>query len=188
MDANFQTVEVKVDVLIVGGGMAACGAAVEAAYWAKQNGLKVALVDKAAMDRSGAVAMGLSAINQYVGLKDGQNTLKDYVDYVRNDLMGITREDLVANIARHVDGTVHLFEKWGLPIWKDAEGKYVHEGRWQLMINGESYKIIVAEGKAQPFELYPTGDDDIKSPTLMTEPTGLNTEKGPVKFDKVPTL
>ncbi|MBN2326959.1 MAG: adenylyl-sulfate reductase subunit alpha [Candidatus Omnitrophica bacterium] len=143
--ANFETVEVVTDLLILGGGMAACGAAVEAAYWAKKNNIKVTLVDKAAMDRSGAVAMGLSAINQYVGLKDGKNTLKDYVDYVRNDLMGITREDLVANIARHVDSTVHLFEKWGLPIWKDEDGNYVHEGRWQLMINGESYKVVVAE-------------------------------------------
>ncbi|RJP30747.1 MAG: adenylyl-sulfate reductase subunit alpha [Candidatus Omnitrophota bacterium] len=143
--ANFETIEVTTDLLILGGGMAACGAAVEAAYWAKKNNVKVTLVDKAAMDRSGAVAMGLSAINQYVGLKDGKNTLKDYVDYVRNDLMGITREDLVANIARHVDSTVHLFEKWGLPIWKDEQGNYVHEGRWQLMINGESYKVVVAE-------------------------------------------
>jgi adenylylsulfate reductase subunit A len=142
---EFENVVVETDLLIVGGGMAACGAAVEAAYWAKQNDLKVTLVDKAVMERSGAVAMGLSAINQYVGLKDGKNTLKDYVDYVRNDLMGITREDLVANIARHVDSTVHLFEKWGLPIWKDDEGNYVHEGRWQLMINGESYKVVVAE-------------------------------------------
>jgi adenylylsulfate reductase subunit A len=40
---------------------------------------------------------------------------------------------------------VHLFEQWGLPIWKDDAGKYVHEGRWQLMINGESYKVVVAE-------------------------------------------
>jgi len=142
---DFETVVVDTDLLICGGGMAACGAAVEASYWAKQNGLKVTVVDKAAMDRSGAVAMGLSAINQYVDLNSGKNTLKDYCDYVRNDLMGITREDLVANIARHVDNTVHLFEKWGLPIWKDQEGNYVHEGRWQLMINGESYKIIVAE-------------------------------------------
>jgi len=140
-----ETVIVDTDLLILGGGMAACGAAVEAAHWAKQNGLKVTLVDKAAVERSGAVAMGLSAINQYVGLRDGANTVEDYVDYVRNDLMGITREDLVANIARHVDSTVHLFEKWGLPIWKDENGKYVHEGRWQLMINGESYKVIVAE-------------------------------------------
>jgi adenylylsulfate reductase subunit A len=142
---NFETVVVETDLLILGGGMAACGAAVEAAHWAKKAGLKVTLVDKAAMDRSGAVAMGLSAINQYVGLKDGENSVKDYVDYVRNDLMGVTREDLVANIARHVDSSVHLFEKWGLPIWRDDNGAYVHEGRWQLMINGESYKVVVAE-------------------------------------------
>jgi len=143
--SNFETVRVDTDLLILGGGMAACGAAVEAAHWAKKNGLKVTLVDKAAMDRSGAVAMGLSAINQYVGLKDGKNTVKDYVNYVSNDLMGVARDDLVANIARHVDSSVHLFEKWGLPIWTDDEGGYVHEGRWQLMINGESYKVIVAE-------------------------------------------
>ncbi len=143
--ANFETVEVSADLLILGGGFSACGAATEAAYWAKKNGLKVVMVDKAAIDRSGAVAMGLSAINQYVGVKDGDNTVEDYVNYVRQDLMGVSREDLVYNIARHVDSTVHLFEKWGLNIWKDEAGKYVHEGRWQLMINGESYKILIAE-------------------------------------------
>ncbi len=142
---NFETVVVNTDLLIVGGGFAACGAATEAAYWAKKKGVKVTLVDKAALDRSGAVAMGLSAINQYVGIRDGENTPEDYVRYVRQDLMGISREDLVYNIARHVDSTVHLFEKWGLRIWLDENGKYVHEGRWQLMINGESYKIIIAE-------------------------------------------
>jgi adenylylsulfate reductase subunit A len=143
--ANYETVEVSTDLLIVGAGFAACGVATEAAYWAKKKGLKVTMVDKAATDRSGAVAMGLSAINQYVGVKDGENTCEDYVRYVRQDLMGISREDLVYNIARHVDSTVHLFEKWGLKIWTDEDGKYVHEGRWQLMINGESYKIIIAE-------------------------------------------
>jgi len=80
---NFETVEVNTDLLILGGGMAACGAAVEAAHWAKKHGLKVTLVDKAAMERSGAVAMGLSAINMYVGLSEGDNTVEDYVEYVR---------------------------------------------------------------------------------------------------------
>ena len=141
---NFETVEIQTDILILGGGMAACGAAYEAAHWAKKNNLRVTLVDKASMDRSGAVAMGLSAINMYLGLKEGKNTLGDYVNYVKNDLMGIARDDLVANIGRHVDASVHLFEKWGLPIWKDDEGKYVNEGRWQIMIHGESYKPIVA--------------------------------------------
>ena len=73
--------------------------------------------------------------------------------------MGIARDDLVYNIARHVDSSVHLFEKWGLPIWTDENGKYVREGRWQIMINGESYKVIVAEAAKNAmndagFEIY----------------------------------
>ncbi len=70
---EFATEVVETDVLILGGGMAGCGAAVEAAYWAKPLGLKVTLVDKAAIDRSGPVAMGLSAINTYMGM-DGKVT------------------------------------------------------------------------------------------------------------------
>ncbi|MEW6725857.1 adenylyl-sulfate reductase subunit alpha [Desulforudis sp. 1088] len=163
---NFETVEVTTDVLIIGGGMAACGAAVEAAHWAKKHGIKVTLVDKAAMDRSGAVAMGLSAINLYLGIAEGQNTCMDYVEYVRNDLMGIARDDLVYDIARHVDSTVHLFERWGLPIWKAEDGSYLREsGRWQLMINGESYKIIVAEAAKNAL-----GKENIYERVFVVEP------------------
>jgi adenylylsulfate reductase subunit A len=147
---NPEIIEEEVDILIIGGGMAACGAAFEIQRWAEGTDLKIKLVDKAAMSRSGAVAMGLSAINTYLG----ENDPADYVRYVRNDLMGITREDLVYDVGRHVDDSVHHFEKWGLPIWKQkgdedktlAEGgKPVRSGRWQIMINGESYKWIVAE-------------------------------------------
>ncbi|HWQ40469.1 MAG TPA: adenylyl-sulfate reductase subunit alpha [Desulfosporosinus sp.] len=165
MPMNIETVEVTTDLLIIGGGMGSCGAAVEAAYWAKKHGIKVTLVDKASLPRSGAVGMGLSAINQYVGIAEGLNTVEDYVKYVKYDLMGVARDDLVANIARHVDGSVHLFEKWGLPIWKDDEGKYVHEGRWQLMINGESYKVIVAEAAKNAI-----GDENIYERVFITEP------------------
>ncbi len=150
--------ERDVDILIVGGGMAACGSAFEVKKWSGDK--KVLLVDKAAMERSGAVAQGLSAINTYIG----DNAIEDYVRMVRNDLMGITRDDLVYDVGRHVDDSVHLFEEWGLPIWKkDADGKTlngakgqemgtlkegaqpVRTGKWQIMINGESYKCIVAE-------------------------------------------
>lgn len=142
---NFETVEVTTDLLICGGGMAGCGAAYEASYWAKKNGLKVTVVDKAALDRSGAVAQGLSAINMYLNIGNGERTPEEFCRYVRNDMMGIVREDLCYDIARHVDSSVHLFEKWGLPIWRDAEGKPIRSGAWQVMISGESYKILVAE-------------------------------------------
>jgi adenylylsulfate reductase subunit A len=167
--ANFETVEVTTDLLIIGGGMSSCGAAVEAAHWAKKHNLKVTLVDKAAVDRSGAVAMGLSALNQYVGMNAKQRSPETYVNYVKQDLMGVAREDLVYDIARHVDGTVHLFEKWGLPIWKDEQGNYVFEGPWQLMINGESYKVIVAEAaKNAMAELGDNGE--IYERVFITEP------------------
>jgi adenylylsulfate reductase subunit A len=147
---NPEIIQEEVDILIIGGGMAACGCAVEIMRWAEGTGLKIKLVDKAALSRSGAVAQGLSAINTYVG----ENDPADYVRYVRNDLMGIIREDLVYDVGRHVDDSVHLFEEWGLPIWKQPGdedkkltegGKPVRSGRWQIMINGESYKWIVAE-------------------------------------------
>ena len=101
----FETVELSTDLLIVGGGMAACGAAFEASYWAKKNNLSVLMVDKAALDRSGAVAMGLSAINTYIGVGRGENTCEDFVEYVQNDQMGTVREDLVYDVARHVDSS-----------------------------------------------------------------------------------
>ena len=147
---NPEIIEEEVDMLIIGGGMAACGTAFEVPRWIEGTGLKVKLVDKAALSRSGAVAQGLSAINTYLG----ENDPADYVRYVRNDLMGIVREDLIYDVGRHVDDSVHNFEDWGLPIWKaqgDEEkslrngGKPVRSGRWQIMINGESYKWIVAE-------------------------------------------
>ncbi|MBI5752309.1 MAG: adenylyl-sulfate reductase subunit alpha [Hydrogenophilales bacterium] len=160
-----EVVEEEVDILLIGGGMACCGAAYEIMRWAeaakKEVGvdLKIKLVDKAAMDRSGAVAQGLSAINTYIGPEQDP---ADYARMVSNDLMGITRDDLAYDLGRHVDESVHLFEEWGLPIWKTDEngerhdgskglpalkdgGKPVRSGKWQIMINGESYKWIVAE-------------------------------------------
>jgi len=156
---NPEVVEEQLDILLIGGGMACCGAAYEVVRWAEGTGLKIKLVDKATIDRSGAVAQGLSAINTYIGPDQDP---ADYARMVSNDLMGITRDDLTYDLGRHVDESVHLFEEWGLPIWKKDDngerhdgskgmtplkdgGKPVRTGKWQIMINGESYKTIVAE-------------------------------------------
>src|SRR3954449_8833865 len=139
-----KTVSVDADILVVGGGMGGCGATYESRYWGRD--LKVVCVEKANIERSGAVAQGLYAINCYMGMHWNENQPEDHVRYARNDLMGLVREDLGYDIARHVDGTVHKFEEWGLPIMRDPKtGRYKREGRWQIMIHGESYKPIVAE-------------------------------------------
>jgi adenylylsulfate reductase subunit A len=161
--AEPEVIQHDVDILMVGGGMGCCGAAFEVMAWVNKlcPDAKVMLVDKASLERSGAVAQGLSAINTYIG----KNEADDYVRMVRTDLMGLVREDLIFDLGRHVDDSVHLFEEWGLPVWvKDEHGhnldgaqakaagkslrtgaEPVRSGRWQIMINGESYKCIVAE-------------------------------------------
>ncbi len=159
---------VDADILIIGGGMAGSGgAAWETRYWCRN--CRIVLAEKANINRSGgAVAMGgLSAINTYMGLKCKENTVEDYVKYVRGgDLMGIVREDLVYDYARHVDSTVHLFDEWGgLPIWPEPKtGCYVREGKWQIMIHGgESYKPIVAEAARKAL-----GDENIFNRVMVT--------------------
>ncbi|WP_419781320.1 adenylyl-sulfate reductase subunit alpha [Maridesulfovibrio sp.] len=160
--AEPELIEKDVDLLLVGGGMGNCGVAYEACRWIEKAGgdISIMLLDKAAMERSGAIAQGLSAINTYLG----ENDADDYVRMVRTDLMGLVREDLIFDLGRHVDDSVHLFEEWGLPCWIKKDGKNldgaaakaaglslrngdacVRSGRWQMMINGESYKCIVAE-------------------------------------------
>ncbi|MGE5240517.1 MAG: adenylyl-sulfate reductase subunit alpha [Bacteroidota bacterium] len=132
------------DILVIGGGFGGCGATYESRYWGRD--LKIVLVEKANIERSGAVAHGLSAINCYMGMRWNENQPEDHVRYARGDLLGIVREDIVYDNARHVDSTVHKLEEWGLPIMKDEKtGRYLREGKWQIMIHGESYKPIIAE-------------------------------------------
>ena len=141
---KYKTKFVDCDILVVGGGMGGTGAAYEARYWGRD--LKIVVAEKANIDRSGAVAQGLYAINCYMGMQWDENQPEDHVRYARNDLMGMVREDLAYDMARHVDSTVHKFEEWGLPLMRDPDtGRYQREGKWQIMIHGESYKPIVAE-------------------------------------------
>mgnify|MGYP001208264597 CR=1 FL=1 len=90
--AKHKTHYEECDVLVVGGGMAGTGATFEARHWGRD--LKIVCVEKANIDRSGAVAQGLYAINCYMGMQWDENQPEDHVRYARNDLMGLVREDL----------------------------------------------------------------------------------------------
>jgi adenylylsulfate reductase subunit A len=83
---NTHTVEC--DILIIGGGMSGCGAAFEAKYWGQD--LRVVLVDKAVIERSGATGEGLSAINCYLGQRYGWNSLP-YTFFLLNGDMELHR-------------------------------------------------------------------------------------------------
>ena len=91
-------------------------------------------MEKAHIERSGCLAMGLNAINAY--LTTGQ-TPETYVKYVKDEFFGIIREDLVYSIAKGLNESVRQVEELGLPIEKDRNGNYVSRGKRSIRIYGE---------------------------------------------------
>ena len=144
----------KTDLLIIGGGTAGCYAALTAAgihdapdnassnvAGNKSAGLKILIVEKANIKRSGCLAAGVNALNAYI--TEGR-TPKDYVEYAKKDADGIVREDLLYSISEKFNEVTAHLEKLGLVILKDKDGKYVTRGNRNIKINGENIKPILA--------------------------------------------
>ena len=138
----------KTDLLIIGGGTAGCYAAITAAQNASQDaaGLKILIVEKANIKRSGCLAAGVNALNAYI--TEGR-TPKDYVEYAKKDADGIVREDLLYTISEKFNEVTAHLEKMGLVILKDKDGKYVTRGNRNIKINGENIKPILAAAVAK---------------------------------------
>ena len=135
----------KTDLLIIGGGTAGCYAAITAASNAAENkgaGLKILVVEKANIKRSGCLAAGVNALNAYI--TEGR-TPRDYVEYAKKDADGIVREDLLYSISEKFNEVTAHLEKLGLVILKDKDGKYVTRGNRNIKINGENIKPILAD-------------------------------------------
>jgi len=128
------------DLLIVGGGAAGCVAAVEARELAPS--LRVTVMEKAHIYRSGCLAAGISAINAY--LNPGE-TPESFLRYVVRDTHGVVRDDLALSIARELNGQVSRVEKWGLPIPHDELGRPLKRGRASIKIFGERLKPLIAK-------------------------------------------
>lgn len=138
----------KTDLLIIGGGTAGCYAAITAAQNASQEaaGLKILIIEKANIKRSGCLAAGVNALNAYI--TEG-HTPKDYVEYAKKDADGIVREDLLYTISEKFNEVTAHLEKLGLVILKDKDGKYVTRGNRNIKINGENIKPILAAAVAK---------------------------------------
>lgn len=150
----------KTDLLIIGGGTAGCYAAITAASNAAGKnaaenkgagvqdaaGLKILVVEKANIKRSGCLAAGVNALNAYI--TEGR-TPRDYVEYAKKDADGIVREDLLYSISEKFNEVTAHLEKLGLVILKDKDGKYVTRGNRNIKINGENIKPILAAAVAK---------------------------------------
>lgn len=134
---------IETDLLIVGGGNAGCFAAVEAK--SQEPSIRVTIMEKAHISRSGATAAGMDAINTYIRTDKGESP-ESLVRWSRAQVGGgPLREDLALSNAQLLNESVELLEEWGLPIVKDEEGNYKLRGRFDISIQGEQLKPIMAE-------------------------------------------
>lgn len=138
---EIQTEVIETDLLIIGGGNAGCFVAIEAKE--KNPDLDVTIIEKAHIDRSGALAAGMDAINTYIGEGETPETL---VAWSRAQVGGgPLREDLALGNAKILNECVESLEKWGVPFIKDEKGRYKKRGRFDISIRGEQLKPIIAE-------------------------------------------
>lgn len=134
-----EIIRLEADLLVIGGGTAGCIAAIEAKEI--DPDLKVIILEKAHIERSGCLAPGVNAIYSY--LHEGEDP-EDFVRWTRYQAMGLLREDLSLSMIKITPYVVKKLEKWGLPIERDENGGYVRQGRWGVRIKGESIKPILA--------------------------------------------
>ena len=138
---DVETVVVETDLLIIGGGNAGCFVATEAAL--VDPGVRVTIMEKAEIMRSGACSAGMDAINTYI--PEGK-TPEDLVRWSRAQVGGgPLREDLALSNARELNESVDDLERWGLPILRDEQGRIRYRGKWDISIHGEQLKPIMAE-------------------------------------------
>ena len=138
---DIETVVVETDLLIIGGGNAGCFVATEAAL--VDPNVRVTIMEKAEIMRSGACSAGMDAINTYI--PEGK-TPEDLVRWSRAQVGGgPLREDLALSNARELNESVDDLERWGLPILRDEQGRIRYRGKWDISIHGEQLKPIMAE-------------------------------------------
>lgn len=128
------------DVLIIGGGAAGLFAAIRLSEL--NPALKILVVEKADVRRSGCLAAGVNALNAYIGKN---HTPEDYVDYALADAHGIADRNLLLTMSRRLNSVTAKIESLGLVIEKDAENNYVERGWRNVKINGENIKLILAD-------------------------------------------
>ena len=138
---NIATEIIETDLLIIGGGNAGCFSAVEAKKL--DPDMKVTIMEKAHISRSGACSAGMDAINTYI--PEGK-TPEDLVRWCRAQVGGgPLREDLALSNAEELNESVDDLERWGLPVIRDEDGNMKYRGAWDISIHGEALKPIMAE-------------------------------------------
>ncbi|MBQ5940638.1 fumarate reductase/succinate dehydrogenase flavoprotein subunit [Massilia sp. AB1] len=134
-----------VDVLVIGGGTAGPMAAVKAKE--ADPGLRVLLLEKANVKRSGAISMGMDGLNNAV--VPGFATPEQYVKEITIANDGIVNQKTVMAYAQNSYAMIEELDSWGVKFEKDETGDYAmrkvhHMGTYVLpMPEGHDIKKVL---------------------------------------------
>src|SRR6476646_1446455 len=141
METHIQTV----DVLVIGGGTAGPMAAVKAKE--ANPKLRVLLLEKANVKRSGAISMGMDGLNNAV--VPGFATPEQYVKEITTANDGIVNQKTVMAYARNSYPMIEELDRWGVKFEKDETGDFAmrkvhHMGTYVLpMPEGHDIKKVL---------------------------------------------
>ncbi|MFD2645573.1 fumarate reductase/succinate dehydrogenase flavoprotein subunit [Pseudomonas japonica] len=133
------------DIVIIGGGTAGPMAAIKAKE--QDKGLRVLLLDKANVKRSGAISMGMDGLNN--AIIPGHATPEQYTKEITVANDGIVNQTAVHAYATHSFETIEQLDRWGVKFEKDETGDYAvkkvhHMGAYVLpMPEGHDIKKVL---------------------------------------------
>jgi succinate dehydrogenase/fumarate reductase flavoprotein subunit len=139
------TIEMEVDVLVIGGGTAGPMAAAKARE--KNPALRVLVMEKANVKRSGAISMGMDGLNNAV--IPGHATPEQYVKEITVANDGIVNQKTVMKYATSSFDMIQELDSWGVKFEKDETGDYAvkkvhHIGTYVLpMPEGHNMKKVL---------------------------------------------
>jgi succinate dehydrogenase/fumarate reductase flavoprotein subunit len=138
-------IDLEYDVVVVGGGTGGPMAAVKAKL--KNPSLRVLLIDKANVKRSGAISMGMDGLNNAV--IPGHATPEQYTKEITVANDGIVDQKGVMAYAENSFAMIQELDSWGVKFEKDETGDYAvrkvhHLGSYVLpMPEGHHMKKVL---------------------------------------------
>jgi succinate dehydrogenase/fumarate reductase flavoprotein subunit len=115
-----KTIELEYDLVVIGGGTGGPMAAVKAKE--ANKALRVLLIDKAHVKRSGAISMGMDGLNNAV--IPGHATPEQYVKEITVANDGIVDQSGVMAYAQGSFAMIEELDRWGVKFEKDETGDY----------------------------------------------------------------